>query len=200
MSKADGLLGRTRPQLGEDFFNSLTATSNWGLSSPTRCSCNVHDGHVGTRCRAGLAMWPSWRRRRFSSPPVRDGSRAGAVRNGRRGRVRSAAVLGGGVGWLMAKQASYYREFTGLIRAAKADGSAALRIARLSFTYAFSTRRSRARKAVIASTSSPTRNLASRCRALVCVRVAAGSGGGRDRRYCGRPARRTAKMMAMRCA
>jgi nickel/cobalt transporter (NicO) family protein len=45
------------------------------------------------------------------------------------------AVLGGGVGWLMAKQASYYREFTGLIRAAKADGSAVYGLLGLSFTY-----------------------------------------------------------------
>jgi nickel/cobalt exporter len=45
------------------------------------------------------------------------------------------AALGGVVGWLMAKQAIYYREFTGLIRAAKADGSAVYGLLGLSFTY-----------------------------------------------------------------
>ena len=45
------------------------------------------------------------------------------------------AALGGVVGWLLAKQAIYYREFTGLIRAAKADGSAVYGLLGLSFTY-----------------------------------------------------------------
>jgi nickel/cobalt transporter (NicO) family protein len=38
-------------------------------------------------------------------------------------------------GWLMARQALYYREFAGMIRAAKADGSAVYGLLGLSFTY-----------------------------------------------------------------
>ena len=34
------------------------------------------------------------------------------------------ASAGGIVGWLFAKQAEFYRQFSGLIRSAKADGSA----------------------------------------------------------------------------
>ena len=33
--------------------------------------------------------------------------------------------MGGVLGWIFAKQAEFYRQFSGLIRAAKADGSAA---------------------------------------------------------------------------
>lgn len=43
--------------------------------------------------------------------------------------------VGGVVGWLLAKQAEYYRQFSGLIRAAKADGSAAWSLFGLSFLY-----------------------------------------------------------------
>ncbi len=38
-------------------------------------------------------------------------------------------------GWLLAKQAEFYRQFSGLIRAAKADGSAAWSLMGLSFLY-----------------------------------------------------------------
>jgi nickel/cobalt exporter len=43
--------------------------------------------------------------------------------------------IGGIVGWLLAKQAEFYRQFSGLIRAAKADGSAAWTLLGLSFLY-----------------------------------------------------------------
>ncbi len=47
----------------------------------------------------------------------------------------SAPAIGGFAGWLLAKQAAYYREFAGLIRAAKADGSAGYSLMGLSFVY-----------------------------------------------------------------
>ena len=43
--------------------------------------------------------------------------------------------VGGVVGWLFAKQAEFYRQFSGLIRAAKADGTAAWSLMGLSFLY-----------------------------------------------------------------
>jgi nickel/cobalt transporter (NicO) family protein len=42
---------------------------------------------------------------------------------------------GGVVGWILAKQAEFYRQFSGLIRAAKADGSAAWALFGVSFLY-----------------------------------------------------------------
>jgi nickel/cobalt exporter len=39
------------------------------------------------------------------------------------------------VGWLFAKQAEFYRQFSGLIRASKADGTAALSLMGVSFLY-----------------------------------------------------------------
>jgi nickel/cobalt transporter (NicO) family protein len=47
----------------------------------------------------------------------------------------SAPVMGGVLGWIFAKQAEFYRQFSGLIRAAKADGSAAWSLMGLSFLY-----------------------------------------------------------------
>jgi nickel/cobalt exporter len=46
-----------------------------------------------------------------------------------------AAPVGGVLGWIFAKQAEFYRQFSGLIRAAKADGSAAWSLLGLSFLY-----------------------------------------------------------------
>ncbi|HEY1360886.1 MAG TPA: nickel/cobalt transporter [Xanthobacteraceae bacterium] len=43
--------------------------------------------------------------------------------------------FGGAVGWILAKQAEFYRQFSGLIRSAKADGSAAWTLLGLSFLY-----------------------------------------------------------------
>src|SRR5580700_6347892 len=43
--------------------------------------------------------------------------------------------IGGIVGWLLTKQAEFYRQFSGLIRASKADGSATLALFALSFFY-----------------------------------------------------------------
>jgi nickel/cobalt exporter len=43
--------------------------------------------------------------------------------------------VGGVLGWIFAKQAEFYRQFSGLIRAAKADGSAAWSLLGLSFLY-----------------------------------------------------------------
>ena len=45
------------------------------------------------------------------------------------------APIGGVLGWVFAKQAEFYRQFSGLIRAAKADGSAAWSLLGLSFLY-----------------------------------------------------------------
>jgi nickel/cobalt transporter (NicO) family protein len=47
----------------------------------------------------------------------------------------SAASPGGFTGWLLAKQAGYYREFTGLIRAAKSDHRAVYALLGVSFAY-----------------------------------------------------------------
>src|SRR5204863_6351778 len=41
----------------------------------------------------------------------------------------------GFIGWIFAKQAEFYRQFSGLIRAAKSDGSAAWSLMGLSFLY-----------------------------------------------------------------
>ena len=43
--------------------------------------------------------------------------------------------LGGFAGWILAKQAEFYRTLSGLIRAAKADGSAAYTLLGISFLY-----------------------------------------------------------------
>jgi nickel/cobalt transporter (NicO) family protein len=46
-----------------------------------------------------------------------------------------APAMGGLLGWIFAKQAEFYRQFSGLIRAAKTDGSAAWSLFGLSFLY-----------------------------------------------------------------
>jgi nickel/cobalt exporter len=46
-----------------------------------------------------------------------------------------AAPAGGVFGWIFAKQAEFYRQFSGLIRAANADGSAAWSLFGLAFLY-----------------------------------------------------------------
>ena len=46
-----------------------------------------------------------------------------------------APPVGGILGWIFTKQAEFYRQFSGLIRAAKADGSAAWGLLGLSFLY-----------------------------------------------------------------
>jgi nickel/cobalt transporter (NicO) family protein len=46
-----------------------------------------------------------------------------------------AASAGGIVGWLFAKQAEFYRQFSGLIRSAKVDGSAVWSLLGVSFLY-----------------------------------------------------------------
>src|SRR5215467_5516065 len=52
------------------------------------------------------------------------------------GAPRSQAPAVGGVfGWIFAKQAEFYRQFSSLLRAAKADGSAAWSLLGLSFLY-----------------------------------------------------------------
>jgi len=43
--------------------------------------------------------------------------------------------VGGFTGWILAKQAEFYRMFSGLVRAAKADGSAAYTLLSISFLY-----------------------------------------------------------------
>jgi nickel/cobalt exporter len=47
----------------------------------------------------------------------------------------SPAEVGGLTGWVLAKQAEFYRMFSGLIRASKSDGSAAYTLLGISFLY-----------------------------------------------------------------
>src|SRR6202048_2746328 len=75
----------------------------------------------------------------IASALILDGAHAGALaQGGPFGMSRSqgpAPVMGGILGWIFAKQAEFYRQFSGLIRAAKADGSAAWSLMGLSFLY-----------------------------------------------------------------
>ena len=50
-------------------------------------------------------------------------------------RGASPSEVGGFAGWILAKQAEFYRMLSGLIRAAKADGSAAYTLLGISFLY-----------------------------------------------------------------
>jgi nickel/cobalt exporter len=50
-------------------------------------------------------------------------------------RGASPSEVGGFTGWILAKQAEFYRMLSGLIRAAKADGSAAYTLLGISFLY-----------------------------------------------------------------
>jgi nickel/cobalt exporter len=52
-----------------------------------------------------------------------------------RPQAAPTSQIGGVTGWILAKQAEFYRQFSGLIRAAKADGSAAWTLFGLSFLY-----------------------------------------------------------------
>jgi nickel/cobalt exporter len=54
---------------------------------------------------------------------------------GPRPQAAPAPPMGGVLGWIFAKQAEFYRQFSGLIRAAKADGSAAWSLFGLAFLY-----------------------------------------------------------------
>ena len=94
-----------------------------------RHGCEFRQQNFGevpvTRRRAGAIGAPArdWRRR--SSCWC---SAAGALNGASRRSVRSAALrppaAGGIIGWILAKQALFYRALSGLIRAAKTDGSA----------------------------------------------------------------------------
>jgi nickel/cobalt transporter (NicO) family protein len=50
-------------------------------------------------------------------------------------RAASPAEVGGLTGWVLAKQAEFYRMFSGLIRASKSDGSATYTLLGISFLY-----------------------------------------------------------------
>ena len=50
-------------------------------------------------------------------------------------RAESPTEAGGLTGWILAKQAEFYRMFSGLIRASKSDGSAAYTLLGISFLY-----------------------------------------------------------------
>ena len=50
-------------------------------------------------------------------------------------RSTAAPEIGGFAGWILAKQAEFYRMLSGLIRASKADGSAAYTLLGISFLY-----------------------------------------------------------------
>jgi nickel/cobalt transporter (NicO) family protein len=66
---------------------------------------------------------------------VLDGALAQAAPFGAPRTPAPAAPVGGVLGWIFAKQAEFYRQFSGLIRAAKADGSAVWSLVGLSFLY-----------------------------------------------------------------
>jgi nickel/cobalt exporter len=66
---------------------------------------------------------------------VLDGAFAQAAPFGAPRTPAPAAPVGGVLGWIFAKQAEFYRQFSGLIRAAKADGSAVWSLIGLSFLY-----------------------------------------------------------------
>jgi nickel/cobalt transporter (NicO) family protein len=51
------------------------------------------------------------------------------------GAPRGQVPVGGVLGWIFAKQAEFYRQFSGLIRASRADGNAAWSLFGLSFFY-----------------------------------------------------------------
>src|SRR5450756_1634993 len=50
-------------------------------------------------------------------------------------RIQAPTEIGGITGWILAKQAGFYRMMSGTIRAAKADGSAAYTLMGISFLY-----------------------------------------------------------------
>jgi nickel/cobalt exporter len=50
-------------------------------------------------------------------------------------RTQAPPEVGGFAGWILAKQAEFYRMFSGLIRASKSDGSAAYALLGISFLY-----------------------------------------------------------------
>jgi nickel/cobalt exporter len=64
------------------------------------------------------------------SDAVAQGSPFGGPRSG-----AAPVPTGGIVGWVFAKQAEFYRQFSALIRASKADGTAALSLMGVSFLY-----------------------------------------------------------------
>src|SRR5262249_31926152 len=64
-----------------------------------------------------------------------DASCARATRSDTPGAPAPAAPVAGVLGWIFPKQAEFYRQFSGLIRSAKADGSAVWSLAGLSFLY-----------------------------------------------------------------
>ena len=53
----------------------------------------------------------------------------------RRPAAPPPAEVGGFIGWVLAKQAEFYRSLSGLIRAAKADGTAVWGLLGVSFAY-----------------------------------------------------------------
>jgi nickel/cobalt exporter len=64
-----------------------------------------------------------------------DGAFAQAAPFGAPRSQAPAPAVGGVLGWIFAKQAEFYRQFSSLLRAAKADGSAAWTLFGLSFLY-----------------------------------------------------------------
>jgi hypothetical protein len=101
-------------------------------------------------------------------------------------------AIGGGVGWVLAKQALFYRSLAGTIRTAKSDGSALWALMGISFVYGiFHAAGPGHGKAVIASyLFANEETLAARHHALVRFRHDAILHCNRDRRRRRRPARR----------
>jgi nickel/cobalt exporter len=64
-----------------------------------------------------------------------DAARAQGVPFGAPRAQAPTVPVGGVLGWIFAKQAEFYRQFSGLIRAAKSDGTAAWSLFGLSFFY-----------------------------------------------------------------
>ena len=58
-----------------------------------------------------------------------------ARRSARRAARRAAAAADGIIGWMFAKQAEFYQDFSRIIRAAKTDGSAVWTLLGVSFLY-----------------------------------------------------------------
>jgi nickel/cobalt transporter (NicO) family protein len=78
----------------------------------------------------GLLLLAAW-----CDAALAQGSPFGGGRPGATGTAPPPPPAVGTVGWLLAKQAEFYRALSGLIRAAKADGSAVWSLLGLSFLY-----------------------------------------------------------------
>ena len=93
----------------------------WGGSTPVA----LHRCALTSMLVGGLLLIAG-----FSDTASAQGSPLGMPRG-----QAPAVPIGGVLGWIFAKQAEFYRQFSGLIRAAKSDGTAAWSLFALSFLY-----------------------------------------------------------------